>query len=280
MPTKCTPMPLSPSAVSVILVRPRFSENVGAVARALENVQGGELRIVAPNDVTLDGIATRVARGGEERLRAARCFATLEQAVQGFDLTVATSHRSGRHREILSPWDLAESLVPALAPRSLALVMGQEDSGLSREELDACHRQVSIPTHGPMNLAQATVVLLYELCLRPHPAREACGTDPHPLPARAGGRARPSPAEALEPQEGGIPTVLAVASAALRKVDYPHHRRPLALEMARLADILSRAAPLARWEVNFLAGLFRSVDVWATRHAPASGATHGPPPPS
>ena len=226
-------------------------------------MQGGELLLVGANEVTREGIASRVARGGEERLRSARSFDTLAQALEGFDVVVGTSHRGGRHREPHTPWDLAEHVLPALRPRRLALVMGPEDSGLAREELDRCHRLVSIPTHGPMNLAQATVVLLYELCLRPH------GAPAGPV----GARHRPSTPEALEVPEGGIPSVVAVASAALRKVDYPHHRRPLAPEMARLADILSRAAPLARWEVNFLAGMFRSIDVWATRHADA------PPPP-
>lgn len=229
--------------VCVVLVRPRYAENVGAVARALENVGAGELRLVLPNAITMEGIARRVARGGEPRLLAARYFDTLPEALDDVDLAVATSHKMGKRRRVLTPWALSGALLPVLKPRLIALVMGPEDHGLSREEIERCHRLVTIPSEGPLNLAQAVAVLLYELKVRPADFQVApeCGT---------------------ESEAAAIPRIVRAAERALSRIGYPHHRKPVRHEMAKLADILSRARP-NRWDMNFLIGMFRQVEHWA-----------------
>lgn len=261
----------------VVLVRPRYAENVGAAARALENAGGGELRLVAPNEKARAAIAERVARGGEPRLRAARTFASLEEAIADVDLAVATSHKTGRHRRPLLPWELTTEVVDGLRPRSTALVFGPEDHGLLSDEVDLCHRLVTIPSHGPLNLAQSVIVLLYELKMRPRsPAGDRGVT---PLRDRSS-EGHPSPEvpavdrgvdDGHADDDAGVLAAVAAARAALSRVGYPRHRKPIELEMSRLADLLSRAA-LAPWEVNLLVGMFRHVDRWAARHTPASGA--------
>lgn len=230
---------LPPAAVTVVLVRPRYAENVGAVARALANFDGGDLRLVDPNELTTGAIARRVAKAGEERLDRAACHATLDEALADVDLSIATSHRAGRHRHPLTPWELA-ALIPTLAPRRVALVLGPEDSGLKRNDLDRCDRLVSVPSRTPLNLAQAAILLLYELCVRP-----------------AADRAPSQPA--AEPS-GAIPRIVRAAEEALPLVGYPHHRKPLKAEMAKLADILARAAP-NEWEASFLVGMFNTIRI-------------------
>jgi TrmH family RNA methyltransferase len=237
--------PVLGGEVCVVLVRPRYAENVGAAARALENAGAGELRLVAPNEAAREQIAQRVARGGEPRLLAAPTFETLEEAIADADLALATSWKTGRRRRPLLPWEVSRSLLPRLRPRRTALVFGPEDHGLTREEVDACHHLVTIPSHGPLNLAQSVVVLLYEIKMR-NPAEAV--------------------PEAAPPPTGDVPRIVDAASKALARLGYPRHRKPLQHEMARLADILSRT-PLARWEVNFLIGMFRHVELNAEERA-------------
>lgn len=237
MPTLQRPRP---GDICVILVRPRYAENVGAIARALENAGAGALRLVAPNAITLDGIAQRVARGGEARLQSAKTYGSLADALHGLDLTVATSHKMGKRRRPLTPWELSGGLLPKLRPRTVGLVMGPEDHGLAKDEIDLCHRLVTIPSDGPLNLAQAVVVLLYELCMRPA------------VPPEQSTSRQNSPT-------GAVPRIVAGAERALRNVGYPHHRKPMQQEMSKLADILTRAHPDAL-ETNFLIGLFRHIE--------------------
>lgn len=276
--------PLPPSGeICVVLMRPRYAENIGAAVRAMENAGAGELRIVAPNEVTLEGIAQRVARGGAPRLCTARIFDSLQQAIADVDLAVATSHKTGKHRRPLTPWELSGQVLPALRPRTIALVFGPEDHGLSREEIDLCHRLVSVPSHGPLNLAQSVAVLLYELITRPRVAiSESSGSGarvgqadrvpreaalpPCPSAAQEAGTGAPpqDPMEAPAPA-AAVPRVVAAAERALGRIGYPHHRKPMSHEMARLADILART-PLRRWEMNFLIGMFRHIEHWADGH--------------
>jgi tRNA/rRNA methyltransferase len=57
----------------------------------------------------------------------------------------------------------------------IALVFGPEDRGLSNEELKVCQRLITIPTapHYPsLNLAQAVMIVAYELMLAAGAARE------------------------------------------------------------------------------------------------------------
>jgi len=75
----------------------------------------------------------------------------------------------------------------------VALVFGEEQRGLSDEELTLCQAVCTIPTspaYDSMNLAQAVAVLSYELAL-------AAGAALAPGPAPASGPARHATVEAL-----------------------------------------------------------------------------------
>jgi TrmH family RNA methyltransferase len=67
---------------------------------------------------------------------------------------------------VLRPRDAAPEILTAAAQGTVAIVLGREDRGLANEDLDRCHRAVTIPTnpaHASLNLAQAFCVMAYEL---------------------------------------------------------------------------------------------------------------------
>ncbi|MGA2409816.1 MAG: RNA methyltransferase [Candidatus Binataceae bacterium] len=157
-----------------ILVKPKASGNAGAAARALKNMGFHDLRVVAPRE--WDGEAARVmAVHADDILNHARFFDTLADAVQDRTLTVATTCRSGPYRsEVRLIREAAPDLAAAAATNRLAIVFGPEDYGLSNEEIGQCHRLVTIPTAGAypsLNLAQAVIVIAYELMLAAGAAR-------------------------------------------------------------------------------------------------------------
>jgi TrmH family RNA methyltransferase len=62
--------------------------------------------------------------------------------------------------------DAAKDLVALGETERVAVLFGPEDKGLTNDDLDRCHRIVTIPTrseHSSMNLAQAATVTCYEL---------------------------------------------------------------------------------------------------------------------
>lgn len=167
------------SIPAVILVRPREEGNIGSVARAMANMGLSELILVEPAPV-LAGVARGFGVGGWDVLDGARRVSSLEEAVADRRRVVGTSAGRERGRALGSgTWMTARELAAEGPFPATALVFGPEDTGLRRDELELCHRVVRIPCapeHPTLNLAQAVLILAYELFL----ARVAEPTDSLP----------------------------------------------------------------------------------------------------
>ncbi len=82
-------------SISVILVRPRFPENIGSVARAMKNM--GLSRLILVNGCSpLHMNAYKLASGAEEILERAEEVPTLREAVNDMGCVVGMTCRKGR----------------------------------------------------------------------------------------------------------------------------------------------------------------------------------------
>jgi tRNA/rRNA methyltransferase len=153
-------------SISILLVRPKFHENIGSVARAMKNM--GLSRLVVVNGCSpLHPNAYKLASGAEDILERAEEFSTLREAISEMGFVVGTTSRGGKERRpFLTPETLAKRLMPLSLKNSIGLVFGSEKEGLTNEELSLCHLYVRIPSmesFASLNLAQAVMVLCYEL---------------------------------------------------------------------------------------------------------------------
>ena len=150
----------------IILVEPRESGNVGAVARVMKNFGFEDLWVVGEHPELLP-VAGWWASGADDLLASARFAPTLSDALAGTHLTVATTSMRGRTSPVsFAPKTLAEKFASLGDDQTLALVFGREDSGLTREELMLCQHTAAIPANDAfptMNLAQSVCVFCYEL---------------------------------------------------------------------------------------------------------------------
>ena len=153
-------------SIFIILVRPRFPENIGSVARAMKNMGFHRLTIV-DGCSPLHMNAYKLASGAEDILERAEEFPTLREAISELGYVVGTTSRKGKERNpLLTPQALVKKIVPLSVRNSIGLVFGSEKEGLTNEELSLCHLHVRIPSSEPfpsLNLAQAVMVLCYEL---------------------------------------------------------------------------------------------------------------------
>jgi tRNA/rRNA methyltransferase len=153
-------------SVSIILVRPRYPENVGSVARAMKNM-GLQRLIVVDGCSPLHGNAYKLASGAEDILERAEEFPTLGDAISEMGCVVGTTTRIGKERNpVLTPKAMVKKLISLSVKNSIGLVFGSEKEGLTNEELSLCQFYVRIPsaeTFPSLNLAQAVMVLCYEL---------------------------------------------------------------------------------------------------------------------
>ncbi len=149
-----------------VLVRPKSVGNMGAAARAIKNMGFFDLRFVAPESHDL-GREIAMAVHADDLLRESRTFPDLPAALTDRTVVIGTTARTGHYREAALPLrDAASELITISAANRLAIVFGPEDFGLTNDDLKHCHRLITIPTapeYSSLNLAQAVMVVAYEL---------------------------------------------------------------------------------------------------------------------
>jgi len=148
--------------IRIVLCRPEGAVNIGSVCRAMKTMGLSQLYLVNPA-VELDEQWIRnMAVHAYEIYESARYCPDLESALEGVSLSAGITRRRGSRRKFFShlPEEFAERAL-SLDGES-ALVFGNEQSGLSEEELACCHTAVHIPSNPEfpsLNLSHAVQVM-------------------------------------------------------------------------------------------------------------------------
>lgn len=174
-------MPPPSGAIRFVLLRPRSAENLGAAARALKNFGLSDWAWVAPEVEALGPAHKLAVHAGDLLERAARP-ASLAEAIADCAWVVGTSSRTVPGRRRLSPRHAAEEAVRRAASGKVAVVFGDERSGLTNAEVQRCHALSAVPTdpaQPSINLAQAVLLYAYELKV----AQLSASPPPRPPPA-------------------------------------------------------------------------------------------------
>ncbi len=155
--------------ITIILVSTRKGGNIGSVARAMRNMGLSRLKLVTPDEVMTEE-CRRMAGNALPIVERAPIFADWESAVADEQLLVGTTSSRARRekRRHHAPRELAPLIRSYAAENRVALVFGSERQGLSEALLARCEYLVSIPvnpTYPTLNLAQAVLILAYEVFL-------------------------------------------------------------------------------------------------------------------
>jgi tRNA/rRNA methyltransferase len=146
--------------------------NIGSVARAMKNVGIKELSLVKPAASPLHPDARLMAVRADDILEGALVFSRLTDAIADCAWVIGTTRRRGKGREgVIDPRQMATEIADITQQNKVAVVFGPEDRGLTNRDLDLCQRFVTIPSHeeyGSLNLAQAVMIICYEIYLATH----------------------------------------------------------------------------------------------------------------
>lgn len=157
------------TSIRIVLVATSHPGNIGSTARAMKTMGLKSLYLVNPKSFP-DYKANEMAAGADDLLKSAVVTDTLEAALEGCQLILATSARPrGLSLPGLLPVTSAELVSKQSDATQVAIVFGREHAGLTNEELLRCHYHINIPSnpeYSSLNLAQAVQIVAYEMRMK------------------------------------------------------------------------------------------------------------------
>ena len=161
------------SNIVIILDHPDESRNIGAACRAMANNDISELRIVGnQSDYDIEHIHVLAIHAGEI-FDKAKFYNSIKEATADCAICAGTTRRRGKKRgKLLLPEefaDMANQISTGSTKESggrVAVIFGNERTGLTDEQLDECNLGVTIPSSdnfGSLNLSHAVQIMSYHL---------------------------------------------------------------------------------------------------------------------
>ena len=238
-------MSLVPVSIRFVLSRTSHPGNIGSAARAIRTMGFDQLALVAPHRYP-DPQVQAMAAGADDVLANIAVHADVRDAIADCTLVLGLSaRRRGVALRELTPREAAAEVALALKRNvQVALLFGNEQSGLDNGDLMLCHAMVRIPSvqdFSSLNLAQAVQVMAYELRLASSHA-----SDEPPAP-------RDLPASSAQMEE-----FYRHLFATLHAIDFHKGRAAMTIEQ-RLRRLFQRAQPDAR-ELRVLHGILADAE--------------------
>jgi TrmH family RNA methyltransferase len=228
----------------IVLVRTAGPRNAGSVLRAAANFGPCELVLVHPEkpSILVHPDFEQMSHGVEAATERVRVVPTLAEALSDCTYSVGFTARSRDHRELHDWRSVREALTARTADpgQRVALVFGNEETGLSAEETAPLAELVRIPTsdeHGSLNLAMAAGLVLATLFLDRPELESVRHQNAVPLP----GADRRFLIERLKEALGPIPWTPSARRDVLASIERVFGRAPLETRDARAWHLLARA---------------------------------------
>lgn len=195
-------LPIHP-LLQFVLVRPHYPENVGAAARAMKTQGFTRLVLVKPGKMAEPNhvMAIKMAVKSLDVLGAAPVVPDVKSALAGVDFTYATTARRGVSGVWLVRKAARDAVERAARGERLAILFGNEKTGLAEDDLQGAHARVRIPMAADqpsINLGQAVQIFAHELFVAALEARERAGGAPVDEPPP---ESPPEPPEPAEPSD-------------------------------------------------------------------------------
>ena len=250
----------STTDIRVVLVEPSHPGNIGAVARAMMNMDLRQLVLVRPREFPHPEATARAA-GAEVVLTSARVVDTLEAAIADCGFVAATTSRNRAHGRLLHIQHAIILVAVAESRRApVALLFGAERTGLMNEQLEASHVLLRIPAsrdYASLNLAMAVQLVSYEIFR----ARGAHGS--------AGVTREIADAPLASPPQ--MQQLYLHLEQVLQEIDFKDRTKAGTHLMSRIRRFLQRAE-LDLNEVNILRGILTAIQnrrrMAGTAHVP------------
>lgn len=154
--------------IVIVLCRPEESRNVGAVCRAMANNGIHTLRIVGKKEDFDEERVRILAIHSAYIWENAAFYDSITEATADCACAAGTTRRKGKKRfKLQLPEDFAQSADSVTGNGGkVAVVFGNERTGLTDEETDQCTTGITIPSSpdfASLNLSHAVQIMCYHL---------------------------------------------------------------------------------------------------------------------
>ena len=150
---------------AIILINPQLPENIGMVARAMDNCGLEKLILVNPREEWPNDIALNSSVKSKKIIRNAKIYTNIKDAISNFHYIIATSNRKRYlEKKHVNSFDKLFETFPI--NKKTAFIFGPENSGLSNQDLilsDAIFNINTSKTNTSLNLSHAVLLIAYNL---------------------------------------------------------------------------------------------------------------------
>ena len=235
--------------ISIVLYKPKYAGNIGAVARAAKNMGIDNIIVVGTTGLDQEEMRQRSTHLAVDVLDKIQYCEDIGETLGRFNYIMGTTARLGKARgPFITPRAAAQDIADISQKNKVALLFGPEDTGLANEELRLCHCVVNIPTSREftsLNLSHAVIILCYEIFISSSPVVTAAEATP-----------KLARSEELDGMYGQIKTLL--ADIGFLNPENPDYW------MMHVRRFFTRAGILSR-EVKIVRGICRQLQ-WYAQH--------------
>ena len=157
-------------ALKLILVEPKYQMNLGYAARVAKNFGINKLYIVSPRTKLTGKSAIMYSKHAHELLEKAKVYKRFEDAIADCDIVIGTTgmwqKAKSNFRNIYLVDQVVEKVKRLKKGKVAALVIGRDDIGLTKDELEMCDYVSHIATdenYPVLNLSHALAIFLFAL---------------------------------------------------------------------------------------------------------------------
>lgn len=153
--------------IQIILCNTSHPGNIGSAARAMKTMGLQNLTLVSPITQP-DDHSLALSCNAKDVVENCKILDNIDSAIADSHLVLAMTGRKREFNDRLhTPKEIIPEIYEALKNQeSVSIVFGNEQNGLTIEQLEKCNRLVTIPgnpQYFSLNLAQAVQIMCYEI---------------------------------------------------------------------------------------------------------------------
>lgn len=153
--------------IKIIMVEPLYQINLGYVARVAKNFGINKINLVKPRCNYKGKEAIKYSKHAVSLLKSAKIYKNIKDAASDCDIIIGTTgmwHKSDD--SFFNVYTLNKAKTFIKKGKRIALLIGRDDIGLTKEELTMCDFTIFVPTdkdYSVLNISHALGIILYEL---------------------------------------------------------------------------------------------------------------------